>query len=215
MKTIKAFSILAVVLIMMGGQKVTAQYSLEFFNQDAIGIGFWYGWGSFQLDAAANDTDSEVIGYTDILPSTITGGGFAFGISYGYIGFNYGQDENKIDIDEFAEVQQNNNSSDDVFVYTAKRLNRSLSILVQPMRYLYIGAGYDEGHFEFEQKASGGSKETNKVGYRNDFLSFGLAGGFDPTQTLFAPIFTAYIKIPRKRGDFSGVLTGIGAGLYF
>ncbi|MCP4295636.1 MAG: hypothetical protein GY786_08525 [Proteobacteria bacterium] len=195
--------------------KLSAQFRVEDYQKDAVGMGLWYGVGTLSFDAPKDSASNETKGYSDILPSTVEGQGYAIGLSYGSFGMNYGQDRGETTVNKSADIQQNSNPGDDVYVYKVKRINRSLTILFQPFRYLYIGVGQDTGQIEFKQRSTLGINETKKIAYENNFYSWGLAFGFDPTKNTVAPIITIYSKIPQSRSSYYGVVSGMGLGVYF
>ncbi len=214
-RTLLLSSGLVIVLFFLFPAISFGQFRIEDYQSGGVGIGIWYGVGSITFDAASSSASDEVQGYTDVLPSSAQGAGGAIGISFGDFGLNFGFDVGELEIDKLADIQQNSDVSDDVLVIKARRINRSITVLFQPVRFFYLGFGTDIGTMEFVQKAPGEDRETNRIGYESPFYSLGVAIGFDPTESLVAPITTIYVKVPTSQTNFSGTVSGIGVGLFF
>jgi len=197
--------------------EASAQSALFTQTNDAVGLGVWYGWGSFSIDAPADDATDEVKGYTDIFPSSISGNGPAVGVSFSSWGVNIGW----VNIDEDlqrtrADINQTpNDLTDDVTVLSVKAKTYSITLLYQPVRWFFAGYGREKGTMEFSQLNAAGAYETRKLPVDNPYYTFGLAVGFDPTRSQTAPIVTVFSKIPSERTDFNGSTYGAGIGLFF
>jgi hypothetical protein len=183
-------------------------------NKKAVGIGIYYGYGTMDLQAAPASASNEVKGYTDVLPSSIPGTGFAIGLSYGHWGFVVGQDDNTIGINKFADVNQTpGNAADDVYVMSVHRTNTSITVFWQPVRFFYFGLGQDMGSLAFDQINPNGQEVTHRIGYEHNFYT--LALGFDPEKNRVGPVFTIFTKRPTDPGNFDGPVNAVGLGIYF
>lgn len=206
-------------LVAAGWIPATAQAQSALFSQaeDAVGVGVWYGWGRFSVNAPSDLASDEVKGYTDILPSKMTGVGPALGVSFSSFGLNIGVVSAEEDLEAVrADVNQTpGNSTDDVTVLSMVSHTTSITFLYQPLRFLYLGYGSERGTIEFIQLSAGGMPERKKLPIDNKFYSVGLAIGFDPTQGKVAPILTVFGKIPADQSDFNGSSYGAGIGLFF
>ncbi len=193
----------------------TAQVRIEDYMKNAVGVGIWYGFGTMNLDAPPDSASAEVKGYHSVLPSSVPGSGAAIGLSYGSFGIQIGMDDGEMIINKYADIQQNNVTTDDVYVKKARRRNLSIAFIFQPIRYVYVGYGEDRGNMIFEQRLPSSREETKRIGYNNKFYSVGVAFGFDPTKMAVAPVFTVYTKFHQSRDDFTGVILALGAGVYW
>ncbi len=185
-------------------------------SKDAVGFGLWYGVSKVTLDAAQPTATNEVKGLSAATPSSFRSAGPSIGISYGSWGLNVGFNEGQANVGALADVNQTpGTTADDVYLISLRRTSRTVSVLVNPLRWLFLGYGKEEGSMEFSQvPAGGGTGVTRKLPFSNDFYSFGLACCFDPRQGGFGPIFSLYAKIPTKRGDFTASEIGAGLGVY-
>lgn len=206
-------------LLLLIPTKGFSQFSVEEYllgaTKPAVGVGVWYGAGYFKVDSPGDSVSEKVQGYTEVIPESVSGGGFAVSFSYGSFGLSFAEDNASVDINKYVDIQGNSDQSDDPYVFSAKRVNRSVTVLFHPSRFVYVGYGFDTGFVKFDQRETDGSRKTESITYRNSFYSLSFAGGFDPTKSALAPIFTIYTKIPVAIGDFSGTTYGAGIGVYF
>ena len=183
-------------------------------SKSAVGFGLWYGASKIRLDAPQSSTSNEVKGLSDALPPTLTSAGPSLGVSFGSWGINAGYNVGQADVGAYADVNQTpGNTADDVYVITARRVSRTLSVIINPLRWLFLGYGTESGTMEFTE-TSGTAGTVRKLPFSNSFYSFGLACCFDPSKGGFGPIFTFYAKLPVGRGDFTGSEYGAGLGIY-
>jgi len=193
-----------------------AQNLNDIAGKKAVGVGIFYGTGEITVSAPPDSATAEVKGYSAVLPRTITGSGPALGLSFGRWGVVFGGDDNTININKPADVSGTpGNLGDDPFVRSARRVNRSISILWQPYRWVYFGLGQDNGTISFEQVSTAGVQETRRFNYASSFYSLGLAFGFDPSKNRVAPIVTVFTKVPTSLTPFSGVTNAVGLGMFF
>jgi hypothetical protein len=193
------------------GQNVT-----DLTTKKAVGVGIFYGIGTINLAGPPDNATTEQKGYSGALPSQIAGTGPAIGLSFGQWGLVFGGDDNTVAINRFADVKGTpGNPADDVFVHSVRRVNRSITALWQPYRWVYFGLGKDMGSVSFSQTSAAGTKETRRFNFSDDFYSLGLAVGFDPTRNKIAPILTVFTKVPTTQTAFNGVTNAVGVGFYF
>ena len=185
-------------------------------SKTAVGFGLWYGVSRVTLDAAQPTATNEVKGLTDATPSKFNSGGPSLGISYGSWGLNVGFNEGQTHVGALADVNQTpGNPADDVYLISLRRTSRTLGVLVNPLRWLFLGYGKEDGSMEYSEVPAGSpTGVTRKLPFSNSFYSFGVACCFDPRQGGFGPIFTLFAKIPTKRGDFTASEFGAGLGVY-
>jgi len=184
-------------------------------GRSAVGFGLWYGESTLRFDAAGAGASNEVRGYTDTLPGSLRSRGPAFGISFGNWGLNIGFNEGQADLGRNADVLQTpGDNTDDNYVISLRRTSRTVTLVVNPLRWLFLGYGQEDGSMEFFQVLPGGTGSTRKLPFSYGFYSVGLAAGFDPRKGDVGPLFTVYAKIPAERGDFSATEFGAGIGLY-
>jgi hypothetical protein len=197
-------------------QGYLAQSAGRFTEQKAVGFGFYYGVGVVNFEAPPSNASNEVKGYTDALPTSVLGTGLSVGISYGRWGLIVGANDDQGKINKYADVNQTpNNSADDVFVLSAHRINSSLTLVFQPVRYLFLGLGQNTGSISFDQINPNGTQTTRRVGYQNDFYSVGLAFGFNPESTNTGPVLAVFTEHPFAPGVFNGTINAVAVGWYF
>ena len=193
-----------------------SQNLTDLTTRKAVGVGIFYGIGTINLSGPPDNATTEQKGYAAVLPSQISGTGPAIGLSFGLWGLLFGADDNTHAINRSADVNGTpGNPADDVFVHSVRRVNRSITALWQPYRWVYFGLGRDMGSVSFSQNSAAGTKETRRFNYTDDFYSLGLAIGFDPTRHAIAPILTVFTKVPTTQTAFNGVTNGAGFGFYF
>ena len=182
----------------------------------AVSFGFYYGIGVLNIEAPPSNASNEVKGYTDALPSTIAGTGLSIAISYGKWGIVVGGNDNTGTLNKSADIHQTpTDPTDDVFIKSVHRLNTSLTLVFQPVRYLIFGLGQNQGSIAFDQINPDGSMSTRRIGYSNDFYSLGLAFGFDPESPKFGPILAIFTERPFAPGFANGTINAVAVGLWF
>jgi hypothetical protein len=185
-------------------------------GKKAVGIGVFYAMGALTVDGAPANATPEIKGYTEILPTVIDGAGPGIGLSFADWGVVFGVDDNTLDINRSADVNGTPaNPLDDVFVYSARRVNTSVTMVWQPYRWWYVGLGRDSGSVAFDQLNASGTRAIHKISYENDFYTVGLGIGFDPRRSKVAPVLTVFTKHPMSPGAFTGVTNAVGLGIYF
>ena len=184
-------------------------------THNAVGFGLWYGVAKFTPDAAPPATTNEIKGLTAVVPDSMRIAGPAIGISFSSWGINVGFGDGQANVGALADVNQTpGTTADDVYVIAVRRSFRAVNVLVNPLRWLFLGYGKEEGTMEFIEGTAGGTGMTRKLPYSNAFYSLGVACCFDPRKGGFGPVFTFYAKIPTNRGDFTGTSLGLGLGVY-
>jgi len=193
-----------------------AQGLSDIAGKKAVGVGIFYGIGTIALNAPPDTASAEVKGYSAVLPATIDGAGMAIGLNFGKWGIVFGSDDNTLEINKLADVLGTpGNTSDDMLVSTARRVNQSLTVMFRPYRWIYFGLGQDENTVSFNVTTPLGAQETHRFTTTSNFYSIGLAVGFDPEKNKVAPILTVYTKVPTERKDFGSSTTSAGFGVYF
>lgn len=185
-------------------------------KKKAVAFGFYYGVGALNIEAPPPSASNEVKGYTDILPSSVPGTGFSIGISYGLWGLIVGANDDTGELNKYADVNQTpSNSADNVFVKTARRINTSLTLVFQPVRYLFFGLGQNTGSIAFDQINPNGTETTRRISYQNPFYSLGLAFGFNPETNRPGPVLAVFTEHPFAPGIFNGSINAVAVGWYF
>lgn len=192
------------------------QFSSRDYKQGVVGLSIWFDFNWTQVDDPPDTASKAVKGYIEVLPSSIPGQGYSFGISMGHWGVNIGRNDGKVDIDQYADVNQTpNDKSDDVKVKSAKRSGLTYNIIYHPLSWFYVGAGGETGKMEFEQTNPDGNESTENFSYGNEFVSIGMAFGIDPGKSKFGVFGAGYVKVPKTKGAFTGNVFGIGFGFFF
>ncbi len=214
----KIFSTLLLLSMVIMFSSTASGFNQKILEKDNIvGIGLWYGMGVMAFDTPPDSISNAIKGYNDIMPTSVTGGGPSLGVSYSDFGVNIGWNEGTIKLNSTADIYQTpGNTADDVFVNEAVWNTRSISILYQPLRYVYLGYGRDMGTMEIVHSASSGIGDK-KYSIESDFVSLGFAFGFDPeaTDLKIAPIVSGFIKYPLTVKEFYGPTIGFGVGVYY
>ncbi|MBF0278607.1 MAG: hypothetical protein HQM13_12485 [SAR324 cluster bacterium] len=206
-----ALKIILVAVIFWGmTEKAVAQYGV--FEYDLFGYGLWLSMIKIDIDPAPDGASNRVKGYTDILPPSLRGHGVGGGINWKNFGFDLGLSQADVNIGQYADIQQNENPADDVFVSEARRSNQSWSILHHPFPFFYYGYGGNQGRFEFSVSVPGAGKQRRKVGFSNAYYLLGMVYSleWDPQPRPLYILFTFFAKIPRESSSFSGKIYGIG-----
>ena len=182
---------------------------------NAVGFGIWYSQSTLHMDAANDATSSEAAGYIAASPGRLKNRGPSLSISFPNWGLNVGFNDASAPVNGRADVNRTpGNTADDPYVNSIRRTSRTVSILYNPLRWLYVGYGKETGTVEFDQISAAGQAEKHRLGFSGGFYSFGIAVGFDPRQHKFGLILALYSKIPASYTDFSGTELGAGIGFY-
>ena len=187
-----------------------AQYGV--FEQDSLGYGLWLSLIQINIDPAVDSASNRVKGFTEVLPSSLTGVGIGGGGNWKNFGFDLGASQADVSIQKLADVQQNEDPRDDLFVTRARRSNQSWSILHHPFPYFYYGYGGNQGRFEFRVTVPDGGLQWRRVGFSHTYYLLGIVYSlqWDPPPNPLYLLFTLFAKIPLKQASFSGNIYGIG-----
>lgn len=197
-----------------------------FMDEEAFGVDIRYGQGQFSFDPPPDDAPDNVKGYTELLKANnpFEENVISVGLSFGTWGFNYSLDDGEKKINDFADTSQTpDNLTDDNYVFSVKRSNRSLSLFYQPLPFMTIGYGQDNHSLSFEQRLPEGVNNTKSFSNKNNYISLALAFGFDLTGTGIAPIVTFFTKFPSplplpilgETQNFRGSSNGLGLGVFW
>lgn len=189
---------------------VYAQFGI--FQHDSLGFGLWFSLVNVNIDPAPSTVPDRVKAYTEILPPSFVGVGLGGGASWKNFGLDLGLNRTEINVGKSADVQQNEDPSDDLFVIKARRLNQSWSILHHPFPFFYYGYGENQGRFEFGVRLPDDRRQVRRVGYFHKYYLLGMVNSFEwvPRPTPLYLLITLYVKVPLEAESFSGKLYGVG-----
>jgi len=203
-------------LILIGLQPVSVFGQVGEFFEDIPGFGIWLVQGDLTFGDASPTAKDEIKGYTAVLQkSPARGQGISITVNKGTFGISYSRDEGAIEINEDADIQQTpNNLTDDVFVHSMSRVNRSTGLVVIPFPFFMISIGEDTGEMKIVQ-SSGGDKETIQIPYSNLYWSFAFTFGLDPPKDTNQFVLSAFYKSNFEGADFGGSILALAIGFYF
>ncbi len=187
-----------------------AQYSV--FERNSLGFGLWLSTMNFKIPAAPDSAPADVKGYTEVLPSAMWGVGVGGGLNFNNFGLDIGLQRADASIRKSADIQQNDDPSDDQFVLQVRRLSQSLSILHHPFSFFYYGYGEENGNFLFRVKVTEDRRQWKTIGFYQTYYLLGFIYGFDwatePRPLVL--LLNIYAKLPTKTRSFGGPIYGIG-----